>query len=178
MFLSVGFTRHWKRPLTSSLDFQEIPLNQIIDVISEEHGITIVFDRQGLESLAISEETEITIKLSNLPLKSVLNLMLAQVEDLTYLVNNDVLMITTRDVADSYLETRIYDVNRIGLNSDTITKVLEATVEHDSWSVNGTGEGMCEPISNGLISISQTQAVHERIAAFLAELQEQVEGRE
>ncbi|MEQ8210363.1 MAG: sigma-70 family RNA polymerase sigma factor [Lacipirellulaceae bacterium] len=163
--------------LTSSLDFQEIPLNQIIDVISEEYGFTIVFDRPALEEFAISEETEVTIKLNNLPLKSALNLMLAQVEDLTYLVKNDVLLITSQDVADSYLETRIYDVNPIGLNSDAITKVLEATVEHDSWSVNGTGEGMCEPISNGLISISQTQAVHERIAAFLAELEEQVEGR-
>lgn len=169
-----------QQPLKPPLDYIEIPLNQIIQAISGDYQIPIVFDRQALEEMAISEETEISIMVRDLPLKSALNLMLAQVEDLTYVIKHDVLIITSEDAANRIMETRIYNVTSIGLDDelaeDRIVKALTTTVDSDSWA-DKKGNGKLSLLGNGLISISQTQAVHEKIAAFLAELEEQAEGR-
>ncbi|MEQ8838002.1 MAG: VWA domain-containing protein [Lacipirellulaceae bacterium] len=59
-----------RTPLKLPLDYVEIPLNQIIQAIADDYNIPIVFDRQALEALAISEETEITVNLRNITIRS------------------------------------------------------------------------------------------------------------
>ena len=164
-------------PLITPLDFVEAPLNEVLATISEDYGISILFDKFALDSLAISEEAEVTIKLRDLPLKSALNLLLTEVEDLTYIVRDDVLWITSNDEANQYLETRIYDVEEFNIDVEDLTDTLIKSIGRNSWEQNGTGDGTISPIKANLIAISQTQAVHADIAAFLTELQQHMEQR-
>jgi general secretion pathway protein D len=54
---------------------------------------------------------------------------------------------------------------------DSLIDLIVATVEHDSWMENGTGEGDIQPFPNNLsLVISQTQRVHEQIADLLEQL--------
>ncbi|QDS98447.1 sigma-70 family RNA polymerase sigma factor [Adhaeretor mobilis] len=158
----------------SPLEYRDAPLDQVIQAIGEEYDIQIVFDMQALEALAINPETEITIRLSSLPLKSALKLLLREVEDLTYIVRDDVLVITSKDEANAHLETRIYNTGEFKIDVEALSTTLQETVRSDAWQKNGTGEGVISQLNSNLLAISQTQAVHEEIAAFLTELQQHV----
>ena len=54
------------------------PLNNIIEVIKDEYEIPIVFDEAALEELGVSSETEVTINLRNVTLRSALNHLLSR----------------------------------------------------------------------------------------------------
>jgi hypothetical protein len=100
-------------PLKSPLQYEDQPLNEVIDVLQDEYDIPILFDMAALEEVAISPDTEITINLRNVTLRSALNLILQQpgLEDLAYFIDDEVLMITTQERANSKLTIEVYRVN-------------------------------------------------------------------
>ncbi len=54
---------------------------------------------------------------------------------------------------------------------DQVIDLIIATVSHDSWMENGTGEGEIQPFpTNASLVISQTQRVHMQVAALLDQL--------
>ena len=69
-----------------------------------------MFDTAALEAVAASPDVEVTINISNVTLRSALELMLKEVEDLTYIVDNEVLLITTEEEADTRLQVKVYPV--------------------------------------------------------------------
>jgi RNA polymerase sigma factor (sigma-70 family) len=158
---------------TISLDFIDTPLDQVIQVISDEQEIQVVFDKMALDAVAISPDQPVTCTVSGVRLQSALRLLLRELE-LTYVVRDDVLLITTEDEAATMLETHIYDVSKIladaGVQIEDLAKIVPATVESDSWEVNGTGEGEIEPLGKRLLVINQTQFMHEKVADFLQQL--------
>lgn len=166
--------------LRTPLQYVDAPLSDVLAAISEEYGVQIWLDKVACDSLAISPETEVSIDLRQVPLRSALALMLMnpELEELTYLVKNDVLMITSADRAEAQLETRIYNVQSLVSASertvDELSEVLMSTVRTDSWQLNGTGEGAAQPFGNDLLAINQSQSVHGEVEAFLAELQQHV----
>ena len=101
-----------REPLKAPLDFTEVPLNEIINTLQDEYDIPIVFDTAALDEVAISPETEVTVNLRNITLRSALNLMLKNpgIEDLTYVIDEEVLLITTEDRANATLKVKVYPV--------------------------------------------------------------------
>lgn len=181
-------------PLKAPLDFTEQPLVDIINFLQEEYDLPIVFDNAALDEVGISPETEITINLRHIPLKSALNLMLKQpgVEDLTYVVEGEVLLITTEDRANSMLLVRLYRIDDLRIYADPLpndpegwvdfsplVRVITSCIEADSWQTNETGEGDIIVIRPGVLVISQTHRVHDQIESLLSELRElksEIEG--
>jgi hypothetical protein len=172
-------------PLRSPLDFAETPLNTILQAISEEYSIPIVFDVTALEAVAQVPETEVTIAIGNVTLRSALDLMLKNVSDVTYMVDNEVLLVTTEDEEQTRLEVRVYRVD--DLNSpdirgevhyvgsgvpyfDSMVDAITSSVEPESWQENGTGEGDISPFGSGVLVIMQTRRVHGQIAELLEAL--------
>ena len=99
-----------KEPTT--IDFAETPLADAVDYLRDLHGIEIQLDSKELEQMGIHSETPVTRKVSGIPLRSALRLLLGQL-DLSYLVTEDVILITTRDKASRAVDTRIYPVGDI-----------------------------------------------------------------
>ena len=93
-----------KAPLTSSgLDFTEQPLNDVITQLQDEYGIPIQIDYPALEAIGVRSDEQITINIQNTSLRSALRLMLKSVQ-LTYVIQDEVLMITTPDEAEKRLK--------------------------------------------------------------------------
>ncbi len=175
--------------LLSPLDFVETPLNVIMDAISSEYGIPIVFDHTALEAVAQSPDVEITTSLGDITLRSALELMLRNVDDVTYIIDNEVLLITTEDEASTRLEARVYRIDNLR-NTDPIDRAMSgrigsggarapfnslidlvaATIESESWQENGTGEGEIQPFGESMLVITQTRRVHEKIEKLFADL--------
>jgi hypothetical protein len=94
---------------TTSIDFQNMPLADAIDYLKDKHGIEIQLDNKNLSLVAISSAVPVTCKARGITLASALRLVLNDL-DLSWIVHNDVLLITTKEQADSVMSTRIYPV--------------------------------------------------------------------
>jgi hypothetical protein len=163
-----------KQPLRDPFDYTETPLSDIALELSETYNVPILFDVRALEAVATSPDVEVSLTIANVPLRSALRLMLNQIENLTYVVRDDVLMITTEEVADSTMETHVYDVSDM---VESVTDLPElkaaivATVEPDTWQETGKGPGTISTLKRSMLVVHQTQSVHEEIEKFLGQLE-------
>ena len=107
----------------TQLEFIEAPLEDVLSFLQDHHDIPIQIDVRALEDVGIGIDAPITRSLKGVSLRSALRLMLRDLE-LTYLIRDEVLMITTPEAAEhSYQQVRIYPV------SDLVGKGEDASVE-------------------------------------------------
>ena len=91
------------------MEFVETPLEQVITFLKDYHKIEIQLDKKALEDGSVTTDTPITINIKNISLKSGLRLMLRNL-NLTYMIRDEVLFITTQEEADARLVTKVYPV--------------------------------------------------------------------
>ena len=166
----------------SQIQYAETPLNRVIEQVSDEVGVAIIFDRHALEDEALSPEIEVSVDLPQMQFRSAINLILREAtRDLTYVVENEVLVITTRRRADALLETEIYDVlpvcEGVAISLADLRDVVLKGTDADSWQENGTGEGTISVVDGASLMIRQTQAVHAEIADLFEQMLRLVNSR-
>ena len=93
----------------ADFDYLDQPLNEVIDDIKFNHNIPVELDKKALEELGIDTATPITRNLKGVSLRSALRLLLNEL-DLTYIISDEVLKITTPDEAEAQLITKVYPV--------------------------------------------------------------------
>jgi hypothetical protein len=94
----------------TNLDFQGTPLSDAMEFIADKHHIPIQFDPAALKDAGLDPTTmQVTMTFKDVSLKSALKLMLAQF-NLSYLIKDEVLQITTKEKADTTLTTKVYYV--------------------------------------------------------------------
>jgi hypothetical protein len=159
-------------PLQSNgLDFADTPLEEVVNLLQSEYGIPIQVDRPALEAAGLNPSDGVTVNLHKISLGSALRLMLKRLQ-LTYIIDDEVLIITSPEEAEARLSTCVYNVH--GFVDDTSTKSMDelmdtivSCVSTESWAENGGGEAEIRSLKPGLLVISQTQAVHEQIRSLL-----------
>lgn len=135
-------------PIT--IEFIANPLSDVADFLSEQLAIPVLLDQKALKEIGVSPDEEIELVISNVSCRSALNLLLRE-HDLTYVIRDETLQITSVDVADSLLETRVYDVNMVAREEiRQLMTVIKATVGtgteviHNELDPNGYAEGAYE----------------------------------
>src|SRR5262249_5994045 len=93
----------------TALEFFETPLSDVVDYLKDLHGIEVQLDLKALGDEGIAMETPVTLKMKGVSLKTGLRTMLDRI-DLTYVIRDEVLMITTPSRAADELTTRVYPV--------------------------------------------------------------------
>ena len=93
----------------SEANFPGTPLKDAIEILRTNHGIEIQFDKAALDDEGISTEDEVALQLSGVTLRSLLRLLL-EPKKLTYVIEDEVMKITTSVAADKKLTTRVYPV--------------------------------------------------------------------
>jgi hypothetical protein len=105
----------------ATMDFIETPLKDAIQVLKDAHTIPIELDVKNLEGAGVNIDTPVTKNITGITLRSALRLLLNDLE-LTYVVRDEVLLITTPEEAESQLITKVYPVGDlvvpIGINSN------------------------------------------------------------
>jgi hypothetical protein len=92
------------------LNFQETPLRDVINQLKDKYDIPILADRKAFEDAGLDlDTTVVTQNVSGISLRSALRLMLGDI-DLTYLIKDEVMMITTKDKAAENLVIKVYPV--------------------------------------------------------------------
>lgn len=160
------------------LEFIETPLHDVVSFLKDYHGIEIQIDRKALHDVGIGSDTPITRDLKGITLRSALQLMLRDL-DLTYVIQDEVLLITTPEQAETRLETVVYPVGDLvaayrdasGQTSrdfDSLIELITTTIQPTTWDEVG-GPGSISVFENGqALVFSQTEEVHNQVAASLA----------
>ncbi len=155
----------------TDVDVEEKPLKDIIEKIAQTSGIQIQFDEKALSEAAVATDTPITKRLRGISLRSTLRLLLRPLQ-LTYVIRNGVLLITTQSEAENQLVIRIYPVRDLlsdeqsDLDFDPLVDLIETIVAPQTWDTVG-GPGSSVALPPGLLVFSQTVEVHDEIAALL-----------
>jgi hypothetical protein len=163
------------------LEFQEERLESVINVLQADYDLPIQLDMPALEDVGLSHEEPVSISVRNVSLRSALRLMLKQLQ-LTYVVADEVLIITTPEEAESQLVVCVYDVRDLAsARSNTkelekLANVVVACIASESWAKNGGGEAEIRALRPGLLVVSQTRAVHEEIASLFAAMRKILHG--
>jgi hypothetical protein len=154
----------------TTVEFTETPLTGVSDSFAKRHKIQIELDYRALEDVGISGDVPITRHLTDVKLESALRLLLRDL-DLTYLVKDEVLLITTQDVAAQELFTRTYPVgDLVDGDYNTLIDTITTAVKPASWDeVRGPGSASEVPKSNCLV-ISQTREAHDEVLELLRAL--------
>lgn len=171
------------KPLpTQGLDFSETSLSDVVSKLRDHYQIEILIDGKSLEDLGMSPDQLISIHLRNMSLQSALKHMLEELE-LTYLVYNEVLLITTEERADVEMFVYVYPVadlidpkfkpskseaDAAAPELGPLIDILISSVSIDTWADNGGGEGDIRGLRPGLLVITQSQDVHNQIRGILA----------
>lgn len=163
-------------PLNSNgLDFAEVPLEEVVNILQDEYGFPIQIDVAALESTGLDSTEPITVNLHKISLGSALRLMLKK-SQLTYIIQDEVLMITTPEEADSQLMTCVYDARPFmdAVNDESVKALVDtivSCVHKETWSENGKGAGEIRSLKPALLVISQTRQAHDEIARLLSAIQ-------
>ncbi|MBM4094015.1 MAG: VWA domain-containing protein, partial [Planctomycetes bacterium] len=91
------------------LEFDEAPLSEVVDYLKTARNIPIVIDKRALDDVGLGTDTPVTISLAGITLRSALKIMLKEL-DLTYVIRDEVLKITTPEEAENELITKVYPV--------------------------------------------------------------------
>lgn len=167
----------------SSFTFSEEPLKDAIDAIKQKTGLPIFLATKKLEEAAIDLDTPVTISMHDVSLESFFRNFLEE-RDLTILIRDEALVITTKDDARSHLITRTYpvlDLVDLTVTSnngsrttvadyDSLIEVITTTLDLDSWDDVGGPGSIAEFPNAGALVISQTRENHLDVATLLSSL--------
>ncbi len=157
----------------TTCDFNETPLSDVLDYLRSRHNMQIVADIKALQDAGMGPDSPVTCRVSGVKLGSALRLLLASLE-LKFFVDDDVLQVTTRDVADGNLKTLTYPVGDLVAKGDydSLIEAITSTVSPQTWDEVG-GPGVISEVRNcSSVVISQTFDVHEEIVTLLRALRE------
>ncbi|MDA1051586.1 MAG: general secretion pathway protein GspD [Planctomycetota bacterium] len=97
-----------KKPV--EVNFNNRPLKEVLDTLASLSGVNIYADPQGLAAEGVTSDTPVDITLTQaISLRSALNLILEPLR-LSYVIQNEVLRITSEQLRDSNVHNRVYNV--------------------------------------------------------------------
>lgn len=155
----------------AGLDFADQPLQDVVMQLAAEYEIPIQLDKPALEEAGIATNTPVNATIHNISLRSAMRLMLRQC-NLTWIVRDECLVITTTEVAEKNIDTCVYNVQGLVDDSDAksmqpLVDVIQSCVATETWAANQGGAAEIRALPPGLLVISQTHAVQEAVRDLL-----------
>jgi hypothetical protein len=183
----------------TTVEFLDLPLEDCFTFLKEYHDITIHLEKSAFKEADVPLDSAVTMKLNGVRLESALKLMVQPLL-LDYLVEDDVLKITSKKAAQKKLITRTYPVADLcgessGIDGDdgrrkeksaekparpgssatsytALINTITTTIDPDSWEeLSGEGSSMAVQQAGSLV-IRQTWSVHRKILQLLRDLRE------
>ena len=122
-----------EKKISSALDdqttfnFIDTPLVDAIQFIAQQHELPIIMEQLALDDAGIPSDEPMNLVLSGITLRSGLKILLKDL-NLTYVIEDEVMKITTVDLANERLSTRVYPVG-------------DLVVQLNAMALGGQGSG-------------------------------------
>jgi hypothetical protein len=157
----------------AEIRFVEMPLADAVSFLASRHDIPLVLCVNQLDAAGIPHDTPVTKELKGISFRSALSLLLKDL-DLTFIIQDQAVMITTPDDAESHLRNLAYAVHDLvdtpeGADFAPLIQLITASLAPHSWDDVG-GPGACRGIGDGWLLVEQTDEVHRQVAHLLSQL--------
>lgn len=168
-----------RQKIEGALDASTLPnlagaiLREFVALIGENLGIPVRIDEAALEESGVPTDIDVDVPegLSN---RETLSFVLEPL-DLDYIVKNGVLTVTTREVADNFRETVIYELRHLhpAIPANDTAAVTDLMMNSTSgpWADYDGDGGTISELPGGL-AVRQSQRVHREIVALLEQLEQ------
>lgn len=169
--VNAGYRRiHAALESFDDFDIADRSIATVARELSARYEIQIHVNASELELLGLAVESPLGLKLSQVRLRSALNLMLEPYE-LTYMVRNDVLEITSQDSANDNPANEVYrlPIRLSGVAGEHFVALIERVVDPDSWMVNG-GTNEIMVFANQLLVVSAPTSTQYKVQELLAKV--------
>jgi hypothetical protein len=148
--------------------------------LKDLHHVEIQLDQKALEDSGIALDKPVTKNLKGISLRSGLGIVLRDL-GLSYTIDNEVLLITTKEKADEMCITKVYDVGDLVAfhdkkgdwdDYDSLVELIREIVAPWSWNTVG-GPGSIVGYRRGdarLLAVSNPYRVQHEVGSFLDNL--------
>src|SRR4051812_4772759 len=138
-----------KRALNTVLpatNLDNVSLNDAIDFLRDVSGANLHVNWRALEGVGVGKDAQVNVRLRSTPLRKVLDLVLNEAgagTALTYYVDQGVIEVTTRELADKDQFTRVYPVEDLIVEvPDFVGPDINITAQNSNQSrTAGSGGG-------------------------------------
>lgn len=155
--------------------YLDTQLGDIVNDLEFRTRANIELDMSALTADGKGTETVFTFLTKDASLQSILNQLLAK-QGLTWIVENESIIITTPDGAAARAPTKAYSVASLAgkdesLDFDELSETIVQAVDPTSWRQNGGSVGVIAKISaKKTLVVTQTHANHLEIAELLKQV--------
>ena len=112
---------------TTEVAFTDTPLEEALKYFEDLHSVEIWLDKESLAALKQNTDQPINLSISGISLRSTLRLILEPLA-LTYIIESEVLKITTQATADKAIITRTYPVSDLFATREEAEELVESLV--------------------------------------------------
>lgn len=155
------------------VEFVETPLEDVVAGL-DKYQIPVLLDRRALDDMGIGADVPITRSVKGVRVATLLDLVLTDL-DLTWVIHDEVLLITTQEQAACMQETRVLEVaDLVGGDKDIarLAALIQTVIDPATWDAVGgpASIGFVETADIRALVIAQTPRIHDKITALLADL--------
>jgi len=151
-------------------DYLDQPLTDVLADIAFSHNVPLLLDRAALEDAGIDPSQPISLNLKGVSLRSALRLLLRPL-GLDFIIRDETLQVTSREVASRHCRTRIYRVASIlgpQGDGDALVELVTTFVEPESWQATG-GPGAAMFLKDArALAVRQTEDVLFKVDELLS----------
>lgn len=153
---------------TVSLELTEVPLADVIQHLVDQTHLRILVDRVALDDAGLSLDTPVSLNLKDIPLETALDLALREL-DLTAIIQDGILTVTSRDRAAEERYTALYDIGRLTTGDGDASELIHViqTTTGPWLDIDGEGGNIVAP-GGGLLLVRQTRETHAGIERLLS----------
>lgn len=181
--LLAALRKHGRRTLTSdppqhlalhevlfskvTVEFDDTPLETAIESLADQANADIRLDGPALRAIRIRDREPVSLQLSDRRLRTVLQVMLSDLE-LTWVLRDGVLWVTSREAADELLKTAVFDVRDLcrDFNEQQALETAITSQTTTNWEEQG-GLGTIYSPKAGTLVVRQTERSLDEVLDLL-----------
>ncbi len=135
------------------IKFTNVALKDCFDFLRDISGANLHINWKAIESVGITEDTQVNVRLRGVTLRKVLNVLMSKsgaTGQLTFYSDEGVIEVTTRELADKQLITKVYNVEDLMLEIPDFESSTNFNLLAQQNGANGGAGGSGGGIQNTL----------------------------
>jgi hypothetical protein len=163
------------------LKFEGVSFGDAIDFVRDVSGANITVNWKAVEAAGVTKDSPINLHLTAITLRKALSMILTEAaggDSITYMVDQGVIEITTRELADHMMVTRVYPVDDLLMVIPDFTDAPQFSLDQASNAGSSGGStpgGGVQASSGSLFQNGATGQSTEQVKTKAERAQELVE---
>lgn len=156
------------------VNFHDVRLVEALRDCGERYGVSISIDTVSLEAAGVGDDIAIDLQLGEVSsLASGLSILLERAHaDLTWVVADSQILITTKEAAKNHVSKVIYDCHDIVPEggASVLLDAIQFTISPESWEDVGGDGVIALGVDEKTLEITQDATIHRRLQRLFADL--------